>query len=220
MARKLLTRVPTRGREPRRADTSFVVIGRSPFGQLYISAGAGILLLMLSGGCASSGGGGRPLPFPGAASPPSGGSSGSTAPPDVPLVVTSPTLASPKGPESVVDTALAYRGVKYVYGGSTPEQGFDCSGLVQYVFAQHQIDLPRTVPDQYRVGAPVKLTDLRAGDLVFFSTTGPGPTHVGIAIDHERFVHAPNSTGVVRIEAVDTSYWHNRFLGARRLFQP
>jgi cell wall-associated NlpC family hydrolase len=170
---------------------------------------------MMSAACATNAtSGARPQPFPGAVTP----VGVSAPPPDVPLVVTSPTLSAPHTAEEVVETALSFRGVKYVYGGATPAQGFDCSGLVQYVFAQHAIDLPRTVPDQFRVGAPVKLTDLKAGDLVFFSTTGPGPTHVGIAIDHERFVHAPNSAGVVRIEPVDSSYWHVRFLGARRLF--
>ncbi len=119
---------------------------------------------------------------------------------------------------AVVRTAMEYRGVRYVFGGADPVTGFDCSGLVQYVFQQHAVTLPRLVGDQFRLGHPVKLGDLREGDLVFFSTTGPGPTHVGIALDRDQFIHAPNSNGVVRIEHVDTTYWHTRFVGARRMF--
>jgi cell wall-associated NlpC family hydrolase len=109
------------------------------------------------------------------------------------------------------------QGVPYRTGGEDPTGGFDCSGFVQYVFARHHLDLPRTVDAQYRFGLNVGLVDVRGGDLVFFSTTAPGATHVGIAIGGGAFVHAPSEKGVVRIERLDTAYWHNRFVGARRV---
>ncbi len=121
---------------------------------------------------------------------------------------------------AVVDTALALRGSPYQFGGADPRSGFDCSGFVRYVFEQHDVDLPRTVAEQSRVGRRVRRSDLEAGDLVFFATTGPGPTHVGILIDADRFVHAPDTGAVVRVERVDSSYWSPRFTGARRVLRP
>jgi cell wall-associated NlpC family hydrolase len=119
--------------------------------------------------------------------------------------------------DAIVDTALALEGTPYQFGGSTPATGFDCSGLVQYVFSQEQVALPRTVAEQYRVGHRVDRDEVEAGDLVFFSTTGPGATHVGIAIDHARFIHAPDTGAVVRVERLDTPYWHERMTGAKRI---
>jgi cell wall-associated NlpC family hydrolase len=118
----------------------------------------------------------------------------------------------------VLGTALGLRGTKYVSGGTNPQEGFDCSGLVQYVLEQHDIRVPRTVADQFRIGIPVSLRDVKPGDLVFFSTTARGPTHVGIALGQGRFIDAPSTNGVVRIDDLGASYWHNRFVGARRVF--
>ena len=78
--------------------------------------------------------------------------------------------------------------------------------------------MPRTVSEQYRVGEAVAPSALQAGDLVFFSTTAPGPTHVGIVIGGDAFVHAPASSGVVRVERLSATYWASRFIGARRVF--
>jgi cell wall-associated NlpC family hydrolase len=117
---------------------------------------------------------------------------------------------------TAVDTALSLRGVPYRLGGTRPETGFDCSGFVRYVF-EPVLTLPRTVAEQSRVGRPVRAEDLVAGDLVFFSTIGPGPSHVGIALDGRTFVHAPVSGGVVRVDRLDAPYWRTRYLGARRL---
>jgi cell wall-associated NlpC family hydrolase len=117
---------------------------------------------------------------------------------------------------ALAGTALALRGVPYRTGGSDPS-GFDCSGFTQYVFAQYGIALPRDVRDQYRVGKQVKPEELVAGDIVFFTTTEPGPSHVAIAIGGDEFVHAPSSTGVVRVEHLSSTYWSPRFLGARRV---
>jgi peptidoglycan DL-endopeptidase CwlO len=117
---------------------------------------------------------------------------------------------------ALVGTALALRGIPYRNGGTDP-QGFDCSGFTQYVFAQHGMALPRDVREQYRVGKSVKPEELSPGDIVFFATTDPGPSHVAIAIGGDEFVHAPSSTGVVRVEHLSSSYWSPRYLGARRL---
>ena len=117
---------------------------------------------------------------------------------------------------ALVGTALALRGIPYRDGGGDP-QGFDCSGFTQYVFAQHGVALPRAVREQFRVGKSVKPQDLAPGDIVFFATNGEGPSHVAIAIGGDEFVHAPSSTGVVRVEHLSSSYWSPRYLGARRL---
>jgi cell wall-associated NlpC family hydrolase len=119
-------------------------------------------------------------------------------------------------PAAVVGTALGLRGTPYRNGGADPG-GFDCSGFTQYVFAQHGVSLPREVRDQFQAGTPVGRRRLTPGDLVFFTTTEPGASHVGIAIGRDEFVHAPSSAGVVRVERVTASYWSRRFVGARRV---
>jgi cell wall-associated NlpC family hydrolase len=117
---------------------------------------------------------------------------------------------------------VALLGSRYQLGGTSPAGGFDCSGFVRYVFAVHQLDVPRTVAEQYRVGREVARSHIGVGDLVFFSTTGPGPTHVGIVVDPvaQTFVHAPGTGSVVRVERFDTAYWGRRMLAARRLPLP
>jgi cell wall-associated NlpC family hydrolase len=155
-----------------------------------------------SAACASTGA--VPAPFPGATRPPR------TAP---------PAPASPTGPVdayALVGTALDLRGVRYRNGGADPS-GFDCSGFTQYVFAQHGVRLPRAVRDQFAAGDSVGADDLREGDLVFFTTDAPGASHVGIAVGGDAFVHAPSSTGVVRVERLSTRYWAQRFVGVRRV---
>jgi len=112
---------------------------------------------------------------------------------------------------------LSLRGTPYKSGGTDPG-GFDCSGFVWYVFGQHGVPVPRTVAEQYGAGGSVAPTDLQAGDLVFFATAGSGASHVGIVVGGDSFVHAPSSSGVVRVERLGATYWSSRFLGARRLF--
>jgi peptidoglycan DL-endopeptidase CwlO len=113
------------------------------------------------------------------------------------------------------------RGVPYKNGGNDPA-GFDCSGFVWYVFGQHGIALPRTVTDQFRIGIRIDPLELRAGDLLFFDTSGDGtqashPTHIGISIGGDEFVHAPSTAGQVRVERLGSTYWSPRFLEARRV---
>jgi cell wall-associated NlpC family hydrolase len=122
---------------------------------------------------------------------------------------------------AVAEFALGFRGVPYVLGGADPA-GFDCSGLVQYVFAQYGIDVPRIVEEQYEIGDKIKPSEIKPGDLIFFNTKrrGDDASHVAIAIGGDGFVHAPNSTGVVRVETLGSSYWGSRYLGARRIASP
>ena len=129
-----------------------------------------------------------------------------------------PPLPSRRAPTAygVTGTALALRGTPYRSGGATPA-GFDCSGLVQYVFAQHGIDVPRLVIDQFHAGAPVDPNKIEPGDLVFYSTIAAGASHVGLSIGGDQFVHAPSSNGWVRIERMRSRYWTQRFVGARRI---
>lgn len=112
-------------------------------------------------------------------------------------------------------TALSLRGAPYRNGGTTPD-GFDCSGFVQYVFGLHGVTMPRETREQFRVGRAVGRDNLAPGDLVFFTTVAPGPSHVGIIIDRDQFVHAPSTRGVVRVDRLSAEYWDRRFIGARR----
>jgi cell wall-associated NlpC family hydrolase len=131
----------------------------------------------------------------------------------------SPALLTPSPlMQSLLSTAIHFVGTPYRFGGADPSNGFDCSGFVYYVFAQQGVWVPRTVADLADAGKRVKHQDVRPGDLLFFRTSGRGPTHVGIALDPDRFVHAPNSRGEVRIEPLARRYWSERFLEARRVF--
>jgi cell wall-associated NlpC family hydrolase len=117
---------------------------------------------------------------------------------------------------AVVDSALALQGRPYAPGGSGPDR-FDCSGLVQFVFAQVDIALPRTVAQQFAVTMAVAPDEAAAGDLLFFRISGEKPSHVAIAIGDGRFVHAPNARGTVRVESLAAPYWQARFQGVRRI---
>jgi cell wall-associated NlpC family hydrolase len=158
--------------------------------------------------CASSGNP-RPRPFPGAPIPPESNPSSHAERP----VVVSPVAGSPS---AIVDTAMKLRGVPYRNGGTDPS-GFDCSGFVQWVFAKNGVPLPREVREQYGAGQKVGLRDVQPGDLVFFQTVSRGAPHVGVVIGAGPFVHAPSSTGVVRVERFTATYWAKRFVGARRV---
>jgi cell wall-associated NlpC family hydrolase len=180
-----------------------------------------LALAACSAACASTGAVPKPFPMPGGSAPASAPAA-VPAPADPPDAAPSPAPVTPRPSGSAIDgyaltgTALSLRGTPYRDGG-TDSSGFDCSGFTQFVFAQHGVRLPREVREQYRVGKPVEPQDLSPGDILFFTTTAPGPTHVGIAIGGDEFVHAPSSTGVVRVEHLSSSYWSPRFLGARRL---
>jgi peptidoglycan DL-endopeptidase CwlO len=114
---------------------------------------------------------------------------------------------------SVVSIALQYLGIPYVWGGSSPSTGFDCSGFVSYVFAQVGVSLPHHAASQYSYGTPVPFDQLAPGDLVFFDGLG----HVGIYIGGGQFVHAPHTGDVVKISSMYDSWYAATFVGARRL---
>ena len=119
--------------------------------------------------------------------------------------------------KKVVKTARSQLGKKYVWGGESPRTGFDCSGLVWWVFRQHGIYLPRISWRQYHAGRTVR-RHLVPGDLVFFrSSLGRGRYHVGIFAGASSFIHAPQTGSFVRIESISTSKWRGRFVGARRV---
>ena len=126
--------------------------------------------------------------------------------------------ALPDVRSDVVVRALTLINTPYRYGGSTPDGGFDCSGLVRYVYnavTTHQ--LPRRSEDIGKIGAPINRSQLEPGDLVFFNTLARAYSHVAIYIGDGRFLHAPARGGKVRIEALDDRYWAARFDGARRV---
>jgi peptidoglycan DL-endopeptidase CwlO len=117
---------------------------------------------------------------------------------------------------AIAGTALGLRGTPYRNGGSDPS-GFDCSGFIWYVFGQYGIGVPRTVGGQFREGVEVRSDAVEPGDLLFFTTQGPGASHVGMAIGGDEFVHAPSSRGEVRVERLSAPYWATRYVGARRV---
>jgi len=156
---------------------------------------------ILTGGCASTGA--VPRPFP------------ATEPSASKADLDSIKRTSLDG-QALAGTALTLRGVPYRAGGSDLN-GFDCSGFTQYVFSQHGVPLPRGVRDQFDLGKSVKSVQVAPGDLLFFSTSARGASHVGIAIGAGQFVHAPSSTGVVRVERLSAAYWSRRYVGARRI---
>jgi cell wall-associated NlpC family hydrolase len=180
-----------------------------------------LALTSLMAACASSGAVPKPFPLPGTAS----------GPPTAPTAPVDPTLpgAVPPAPGapsarvapavdgySISSTALSLRGAPYRNGGSDP-QGFDCSGFVQFVYSQHGVTVPRDVRQQFGVGHDISPQSLEPGDLVFFTTVAPGASHVGIAVGGDQFVHAPSTSGVVRVENLSSQYWSSRFVGAKRL---
>ena len=166
---------------------------------VYLTLMLGLVVL---GGCATgTGARARPSAFPGAPLPTEAWSGRLAAVPAAMLL----------------QSALALEGRPYLYGGTDPAAGFDCSGLVWYVFRQHQVTLPRTTVELAAMGRPVGPRAIEPGDLVFFSTTSKGPSHVGIALDRRTLIHAPSTGTVVRVERFDTAYWQSRLTGVRRL---
>ena len=127
-------------------------------------------------------------------------------------------LAAGGAGSEIVMQALANVGKPYRWGGSSPEDGFDCSGLVAHVVEDALgMKLPRTSRQMSQRGTRVSRRQLAAGDLVFFNTSRRSYSHVGIYIGRGRFVHAPSTGSLVRVERMGNRYWASRFDGARRL---
>lgn len=121
---------------------------------------------------------------------------------------------------AVLFRAIGLVGTPYRYGGNTPEGGFDCSGLVGFVFREAAgMALPRTTGAIASLDAPkLKQARLAPGDLVFFGQRGR-VNHVGIYVGEGRFVHAPNSGGTVRLDALDGHYWRDAWLFGKRVLR-
>ncbi len=114
--------------------------------------------------------------------------------------------------------SLGLLGVEYRFGGSTPAAGLDCSGFVRHVYKEALgLTLPRTTDEMSSIGEAVDRRQLRAGDLVFFNTLQRPFSHVGLYLGEDRFVHAPSTGNVIRIEPLSTRYWAQRFEGGRRI---
>ena len=139
-----------------------------------------------------------------------------------------PPAKEPSNPFQIVDgsaddvliSAIGLVGTPYRYGGNTPESGFDCSGLIGYVYRNSAgISLPRSTREMIGVRAPsVGRNQLQSGDLVFFATNGGGQvSHAGIYGGEGRFVHAPSSGGTVRLDYLSQAYWQKSYLGAKRV---
>jgi hypothetical protein len=118
----------------------------------------------------------------------------------------------------VVSLATHFRGVPYIWGGRDPG-GFDCSGFTYYIFKQYGIPIPRMADEQFEVGLSIMQTELQKGDLVFFSTYEPGPSHVGIYIGNGYFIHASSGANGVTVTPMNKPYYQERYVGARRLIK-
>ena len=120
--------------------------------------------------------------------------------------------------QEILINALSLTGIKYKYGGNSPETGFDCSGFVRYVFQQAaNLTLPHGARALSQLGQTVPVEQLQPGDLVFFNTLKSAFSHVGIYLGNNRFIHAPSSGGGIHVVNMKDEYWSKRFNGARRI---
>lgn len=120
--------------------------------------------------------------------------------------------------QEILVNALSLTGIKYKYGGKSPETGFDCSGFVRYVFQQAaDLTLPHGARAISQLGQRVPMEQLQPGDLVFFNTLKSAFSHVGIYLGNNKFIHAPSSGGGIHVVNMNDEYWAKRFNGARRL---
>jgi cell wall-associated NlpC family hydrolase len=182
-----------------------------------------VIVSVLASACASTGAVPQPFPSPARPSgvrprsdPPAGPETSGVRPHSGGSLSRGDVHLAPVNGYAIAGTALGLRGAPYRNGGADPS-GFDCSGFVWYVFAQHGIAIPRTVNQQFHAGVDVAGDELQAGDLVFFSTEAPGASHVGMAIGGDEFVHAPSGRGDVRVERMSAQYWATRYVGAKRV---
>lgn len=153
--------------------------------------------LLLAGGCASK----TPSPPPGAQ----------------PQTSVQQSPASEKA-ASVIRLAYSLIGARYQWGGESPREGFDCSGLVWYVFHQNGVNLPRISYQQFAAGRAVSRTQLRPGDLVFHHVDKKGKSlHVGIVTTRGTFIHSPSSGKRVMETSLSNPYWLEHYIGARRV---
>lgn len=128
---------------------------------------------------------------------------------------TSTVKSSSSKVAKIISTAKNLMGIPYVWGGTTTS-GFDCSGFTQYVFARNGITLPRTAAEQFTVGTVISRSNLKVGDLIFFTTYKAGASHLGIYLGNNNFIHASSTKGVT-ISSLTSDYYSSRYIGARRM---
>jgi len=143
-----------------------------------------------------------------------------TAPTHSPISVVVATVPPPKQLElppqnSIIHTAREMIGTPYHYGGTSP-RGFDCSGLVYYIYQHAGIPVPRTSSEQYRQADKIELSNIRSGDLLFFRLSPPKISHVGIYDRNGTFIHAPSSGKRVSYASLQNPYWKKHLVGAGR----
>jgi len=127
-----------------------------------------------------------------------------------------PSVLTTEQASDIAIHALGLVGTPYRYGGNTPDSGFDCSGLIGYVYKSRAgVAPPRTVAQLNGFGQPIDADELRTGDLVVFGA-GRAPTHAGIYVGQGRFVHAPSTGGTVRLDQISAGYWARQKMAFRR----
>lgn len=146
-------------------------------------------------------------------------SSGSVAPGRHLSPVRITKVSQAVGSQEILMQGMSLIGTPYRYGGNSRDQGFDCSGMVRYVYQQAlNVPLPRTARDIAAVSQKIPLSRLQVGDLVFFNTNGQPYSHVGLYIGQGKFIHAPSSNGVIRTASLDQIYFKQRLTDVRTLF--
>lgn len=118
---------------------------------------------------------------------------------------------------AVIATAKSQIGRPYKYGGTTPQTGFDCSGLIQWSYRQHGVYVPRLAKDQAACGKAVSRSQLRPGDIVIFRISRQAGVHTGLYSGKGNFVHSPSSGKRIREDNMNTEYWRRRYVAARRV---
>ncbi|HXG31584.1 MAG TPA: LysM peptidoglycan-binding domain-containing protein, partial [Thermodesulfobacteriota bacterium] len=118
---------------------------------------------------------------------------------------------------SIISVAKRFLGAPYKFGGNSPIRGLDCSAFVNKVFGFFDVDLPRTARDIYKIGQDVSKDELATGDLVFFRTYASYPSHVGIYIGDDEFIHASSKAKKVTIDSMNLPYYRRRYIGAKRI---
>lgn len=125
-----------------------------------------------------------------------------------------------RGQQNVGKKAAVYAermvGIRYKFGGTSPRQGFDCSGLIQYSYRKAGVLVARSTVLQRKNSSRISMKNLRPGDLVFFNQLGKSSSHVGMYLGNNRFIHAPSSGKRIRIDSLKNSYWQRHLNSARR----
>ncbi len=120
--------------------------------------------------------------------------------------------------QKVAKTAHTQIGKKYVFGGESPQRGFDCSGLIWWAYGKHGISVPRVTTDQAKTGQSVPSTRAKPGDIVVFRTSSSGTgLHTGIYLGADKFIHSPRTGAHIRIESIKSSYWKPKLTAVRRV---